>query len=64
MKEANNTCATFQSYNALFPCHSCLVSRENLSSVNHELIFPLRITENIKNFMNNLSQADLSQAGI
>ncbi|POG60647.1 hypothetical protein GLOIN_2v1486846 [Rhizophagus irregularis DAOM 181602=DAOM 197198] len=58
MKEANNACATYQSYNALFPCHSCLVPREYLSSIDHNLIFSERFTCDIKTyFMDNSLQA-------
>ncbi|CAB4480294.1 unnamed protein product [Rhizophagus irregularis] len=58
MKEANNACATYQSYNALFPCHSCLVPREYLSSIDYNLIFSERFTCDIKTyFMDNSLQA-------
>jgi len=62
MKEANNACATYQSYNAFFPCHSCLVPRENLSSTDHNLIFPKRVTHDIKIYFmdNSLQQKELN----
>ncbi|GBB87842.1 hypothetical protein RclHR1_14330004 [Rhizophagus clarus] len=61
MKEANNACAAYQSYNALFPCYSCLVPRECLSSTDHNLIFPGRFTHNIRSYFmdNSLQEKDL-----
>ncbi|GES96947.1 hypothetical protein GLOIN_2v1486846 [Rhizophagus clarus] len=57
MKEANNACAAYQSYNALFSCYSCLVLQKCLFLTDHNLIFPGRFTHNIRSyFMDNSLQ--------